>query len=221
LSDLAHRAAGAADLLVLPEMAATGYLFSDPEHARQVAEPARGPTLAALAPVAREAGVWLVCGFPEREADALFNSALVINPSGELAFVYRKTLLYEADENWARPGDSGYQSFDSQAGRFGVGICMDFNDDRFIDWCTGADLDLVALPTNWLDEGTDVWPYWAWRLSPLPGVTLVAANTWGTEGDIRFSGRSVVLRDRMVHAAAALEGNCAILCDISGPVRPA
>ena len=135
LSVLLGEAASGADLVVCPEMALSGYLFAGPEAIAEVAEPARGPSFEALSPIARRERCWVVVGFPEVDGDRYFNSCLVINPAGELAFCYRKTLLYEADETWASPGDSGYRYFDTEWGRFASGICMDLNDDAFIDWC--------------------------------------------------------------------------------------
>ncbi len=208
---LATHAADGADLVVLPELAATQYLFDDASEARAHAEPADGPTFAALSPVAAQAGCWVVAGFPELDGDALYNSALVIDPQGDLAFVYRKTLLYPADESWACPGDSGYRAFDTGAGRFTVGICMDLNDDGFVDWCANADVRVVALATNWLesDDDLDTWVYWAWRMQGLDAA-LVTANTYGPERDIVFCGRSCVLDERVVYAAADVTGDAVI-----------
>lgn len=213
LSALTEAGAQHADLVVLPEMAATGYLFDSPEAARAVAEPARGPTFARLSPIAAAHGAWIVCGFPERDKDALFNSALIINPAGELAFTYRKTLLYEADVPWACEGDSGYRAFDTELGRFAVGICMDLNDDAFIEWCAAAQLRAIAFPTNWLDEGTDIWPYWAWRAEPTHAA-LIAANTYGPEGEILFHGRSCVLDGRVIRAASESTGDDVIVATL-------
>ena len=208
-------ARGGVDLLVLPEMALTGYVFKEFEAAQRVAEAVDGPTFQALSPVAREHGCWLVCGFPERAKDRLFNSALVLNPKGERAFVYRKTLLYDADMLWATSGDSGYRAFDTDNGRFATGICMDLNDDRFLSWCAKANLQALALPTNWLEEGEPVWPYWAWRMAGLHAA-LVAANSWGTDADIAFCGRSAVLREGVVLAAGPAEGDAVISATIPG-----
>ena len=54
LSELALEAGEGVDLLVLPEMASTGYVFPDRDAVAAVAEPARGPTWEALSAVARE-----------------------------------------------------------------------------------------------------------------------------------------------------------------------
>ena len=212
---LARSAAVDADLLVLPEMAATGYAFDSFAAAQAVAETPDGETFAVLSAVAAAAGCWLVAGFPERAGDRLFNSAMVIRPDGELAFVYRKTMLFDAELPWATPGDSGYRAFDTDAGRFGVGICMDLNDDGFLGWCRGAALDALAFPTNWVDEGDpDPWDYWASRLGAEPAA-LVAANTWGTHGALRFCGRSAVLRQRVILAALPKRGDGILRTDLA------
>jgi N-carbamoylputrescine amidase len=206
LTALADEAGADADLVVLPEMAATGYIFRSAGEIGRVAEPARGPTFEAWRGVCQRRGCWLVGGLPERDGDRLYNSALVIDPSGELVFTYRKTLLYEADRPWATPGNSGYRRFQTPHGSFGVGICMDLNDPRFVMWCWRSRLDVIAFPTNWIEEGIDVWPYWRDRVSGS-GATLVAANTYGREEEVEFSGRSAILRGEQVLAAGERTGD--------------
>lgn len=209
LRRLAARAAESSDLLVLPEMAATGYLFPSRRAAQAVAEAPDGPTFQALAPVAAEHRVWLVVGFPELARDRLFNSALIIDPSGALHGVYRKTLLFDADRSWATPGDSGYLKVQTARGSFGVGICMDLNDDRFTGWCASAGVDVVALPTNWLHEEIPVWPYWVMRMVGV-GAVLVAGNTYGREGAITFAGQSAIIDRGRVLAGAPFAGDTVI-----------
>jgi predicted amidohydrolase len=203
------RAAIGSDLVVCPEMAATGYIFADRAAASLVAEDPTGPTFQALRVHAKENGAWVVAGFPERAGDTLYNSAMVIDARGELAFVYRKTLLFEADETWACPGDSGYVAFETAFGRFGVGICMDLNDPMFLEWSSDSKLDALAFPTNWLDEGGDVWPYWRWRASQA-GTTLIAANTYGHDAPLDFVGRSAVVTAARVLSGAPARGDVVV-----------
>ena len=212
LQALARRGAGA-ELIVLPEMASTGYVFANRAEIAVVAEDVDGPTFTALSPVARELGAWVVVGFAERANDAFFNSALVIDPTGARRFVYRKTLLYDADVPWATPGDSGYRVFDTEHGSFTLGICMDLNDDRFVAWCRGAAARVVALPTNWLDEGEDVWSYWMWRMLGVPSA-LVAANTYGPEGALAFRGESAIIDRLRVLATAPATGDTVLSAEL-------
>lgn len=206
LLPLAHHAAARAHVAVLPEMALTGYDFQDPEALRTLAEEPDGPTFAALAPVAAHHKSWLVAGFAERAGERLYNSALAISPAGQLAGLYRKTLLFEADTPWATPGDLGYLALETDLGRVGLGICMDLNDDAFTAWCRSANLSAVALLANWLDEDLDILPYWAWRMNGFSGLIAVA-NTWGSEGRFRFRGQSALLTTRHTLAAAPLRGD--------------
>lgn len=206
---LASDAAANSDLVVCPEMAATGYLFPSAEAVADVAEDAGGPTFRALSEIAREHGTWIVAGFPERDGALLYNSALIINAEGALEWVYRKTLLYEQDVSWATPGNSGYRRFNIGSSTFTPGICMDLNDAFFTRWIQVSRSDVVAFPTNWVDEGSDVHAYWRLRLKGSK-ATLVAANTWGTEGDTRFSGRSAIMGSDRVSAEAGFEGDAVI-----------
>ena len=212
LAGLAAQAAPGRELVVLPEMAATGYIFTALEAVRAVAEAPDGPTFQALAPVAAAHGCWLVVGFPEAAGELVYNSAMVIDPSGTLAFCYRKTLLYEADLPWATPGDSGYRRFDTRTGSFTVGICMDLNDDAFVAWCRESGVRAIAFPTNWIDEGHDVWPYWAWRCEE--GPALIAANTYGEDEGVRFSGRSAIIDGRRVLGWTDADGDAVVVATL-------
>ena len=208
LEELAEIAAPVADLVVMPELAATAYGYPDAAAAARVAEDSHGPTFTRLSRLAKQHGCWMVVGFVERARDSLYNSAMILDPQGCLHDVYRKTLLYEADGTWAAPGDGSYRSFEVKGRRVGVGICMDLNDDPFIAWLQSAAIDVLAFPTNWVYEPTlDTWTYWCLRLLDTP-LVLVAANTWGVEGGVRYTGRSLILSsDRRVLAAGPEQGD--------------
>ena len=217
MASLVDDAGQDADLVVLPEMAATGYVFEHADDVRRVAEPPRGATFEMLSPIARGRGTWIVAGFPEDAGEHLYNSALIIDPEGDLQFVYRKTLLFDSDMHWASPGRTGYRRFRTLDGSFTVGICMDLNDPWFVAWCERQGSEVIAFPTNWVDEGADVWPYWQRRIART-GSTLVAANSYGIDGDITFSGRSAILDAWSVLASAPVTGDVVVRAEI--PSRP-
>ncbi|MFK7929118.1 MAG: carbon-nitrogen hydrolase family protein [Myxococcota bacterium] len=217
------------DLIVCPELAPTPYVFASADEARAAAEDRDGPTFQVLSPIAKALRSWVVCGFVERDEERLYNSALVIDPTGELRTVYRKTLLYEADLLWATPGDSGYCLVETDQGSFAVGICMDLNDPRFVAWLELVRPTALAFPTNWLEEGDDVWSYWAWRLQAC-GTSLVAANCWGREGETVFAGRSVIMHRVLSHdlaprwrvlASASATGDTLIRAELPAPISSA
>src|SRR5262245_12547483 len=87
----------AADLLVCPELATTGYLYLDKEELRRVSEPVpSGPTVVRLAHAARETGRAIVFGIAERAGEKIYNSAVAILPSGTVV-CYRKAHLFDTE----------------------------------------------------------------------------------------------------------------------------
>ncbi len=203
-----------AQLVVLPEMATSGYVWDGPAAIRAHAEPADGPTREALGEASRAAGgAWVVCGFPELGDDGrLYNSAMVLRPDGQLAACYRKVLLYDLDHNWAVPGDNRV-TVQTSMGTVAPAICMDLNDDRLVTWMHMTTPDVLAFCTNWVEENEDVHAWWQARIRGWRGW-MVAANRWGTESDVTFSGRSAILSPGgFVVAQAEAEGDAILVVD--------
>jgi predicted amidohydrolase len=215
LADLVARAGRAgARLVVCPEMATSGYVWRSPDEVRPHAEPAAGPTLAALGPVAARHGCFVVCGFPELDpqSGALYNAALVVGPDGGLLAVYRKLYLYVADTTWARPGDRAVV-LESPVGRIAPAICMDINSWFLPRLLVDHAVEVLAFCTNWVDEGGDVHGYWRERLQGWSGL-MVAGNSWGEDRGTRFSGRSAVLGPGgVVLGALPAEGDDVLVVD--------
>jgi predicted amidohydrolase len=206
-------AEASADVVVCPEMATTGYVWRDAATLRGHAEPAAGPTFAALSPIARRNRSWVIVGFPEIDGDSLYNSALVIGPDGSLVCTYRKVLLYEADLPWARAGNTRMLC-ESAFGLLAPAICMDLNDPGFPRFLEAQSPAVVCFATNWVEEdGFEVLPYWRERLGSWKGV-FVAADTWGVDEGVRFHGRSVILSAGQVLAEAPAEGDAVIRASV-------
>ncbi len=196
-----------AKLVVLPEMAATGYRFPNPEAIRPLAEVPRGPTFKAFASLAKQHKAQIVVGFVEDHEGRLFNAAMVISAEGKIEAHYRKRLLYIDDHTWANPGDLPYPTFNTAWGPATLCICMDINDPRFITHVRRTRPSLLAFPTNWVDEGRDdIHSYWLSQLRGWNG-TILAADRWGTEDDVTFYGRSAILHNGEVVTAAPAEGD--------------
>ena len=113
---------GKVDLILLPEgitLVGTGKKYAD------VAEPVPGPTTARLGEYARRRGAWIVAGIYEREAPAIYNTAILLDRQGRLAGKYRKVYLpREEIEGGLRPGDD-FPVFQTDFGRIGIMICWD------------------------------------------------------------------------------------------------
>jgi len=87
-----------ADIVVLPELAFTGYLFKDRAELASLAEnPVNSPTVFRLTELCRENSFLLVTGFAEKDRDRIFNSALAIGKEGIL-HTYRKLHLFNTEK---------------------------------------------------------------------------------------------------------------------------
>ncbi|WP_236808331.1 nitrilase-related carbon-nitrogen hydrolase [Amycolatopsis albispora] len=103
LAGAAARASGA-DLLVCPEMAATGYNIG--EAAEDLAEQADGPTARRVAEICRAHGLAIAYGYPERALGTVHNCVQLIDATGRALANYRKTHLFgELDKAHFSPGD--------------------------------------------------------------------------------------------------------------------
>jgi predicted amidohydrolase len=115
-----------AEIIVLPELFNTGYLIVSKDEAFDLSEPIPGgKTTEALSAAARENNAHIVAGLIEREDDKLFNSAVVISPSGYLG-KYRKIHLFSEEKLWFQPGDLGFSVFDIGICKIGVMVCFDW-----------------------------------------------------------------------------------------------
>ncbi|MBP2252409.1 putative amidohydrolase [Halarchaeum solikamskense] len=198
LADRIRDAAGdGADLVVLPELANTGYVFETRAEAFDLAESANGPTVSSWIAAASDADVWIVGGFAERDRNRTYNSAAIVSPDG-VEDVYRKAHLWDREKLFFESGDGDFPIVDTPFGRLGVQICHDlwFPEATRLQALDGA--DIVALPTNWPYEGErpSEWTagvHLAIARATTNRVFFACADRCGTERGVDFEGQSVVV----------------------------
>jgi predicted amidohydrolase len=116
-----------ADLIVLPELAASGYLFKSKEEVNSIAEnPQNGPTATLFQKLAKQNNTSYVVGFAESSESELYNSAMLVNPDGSI-HVYRKSHLFYEEKKWFKPGNTGFKVFNAKDNiKVGLMICFDW-----------------------------------------------------------------------------------------------
>ena len=126
IENIALNRARDADLLVLPELASTGYLFGSREELLSMAEPASdGPTVKCLARIARELSAVVVGGFAERDGDLLYNSCALVREDGSV-HVYRKAHLFMNEKDLFEPGDTPFETVRGAGTDLGLMVCFDW-----------------------------------------------------------------------------------------------
>jgi len=120
-----------AEVVCLPEMYRTPYFCQREDAALfDLAETVPGPSTEAFQKAAKDAGVAVVVPIFEKRATGLYhNSAVVIDADGAVLGLYRKMHIPDDpaffEKFYFTPGDLGFKTFDTQAGRIGTLICWD------------------------------------------------------------------------------------------------
>lgn len=177
------------DLVVLPELANSGYNFSSRKEALEASEVIPGgPTVGILEKSAAEYNMYIVCGINELDGGNLYNSAVIVGPSGYIG-KYRKVHLFMREKDIFERGDR-YYVFDIGRARVGIMICFDWIFPEAARSLMLQGAEVIAHPVNL------VLPYWQ-RMSPLRAlenrVYIVSANRVGIEGDLSFTGQSIIV----------------------------
>jgi len=110
------------DLIALPEIAVQ---WQVPGTALDLAVPVPGPETEVFAALARKYQVRIVLGLSEQDDDAVFNTAALIGPDGNIDGRYHKVHLASSEAmSGVTPGDT-FPVYETEAGRIGCNICMD------------------------------------------------------------------------------------------------
>lgn len=187
-----------AQLVVLPELAQSGYVFADKAEALSMAEPLDGTTLHEWHQLAQTLNLVLVAGFCERlDGDKLSNSAVLIDPSG-VRSVYRKAHLWDQEKLFFTPGEATPPVIQTHLGRIGMVICYDLEFPEWVRLIALQGAQLLCVPTNWPDGGhpTGERPSEVVRVqanAAFNRIFIAASGRCGTERGVPWVGGSVIV----------------------------
>jgi predicted amidohydrolase len=230
LASLTVRAAkGGAKIIVLPELAISGYSMMS----RQAAEPfaevlsefkpsatvSMDSSMQAFYAIARTYGAHIAWGLVERDygTGKLYNSQVLMCPDGSFES-YRKINFFGNDYLWASEGRSNppirKTVIDDREVKIGLLICRDVRDKKDDDWKSfyePGDADIVCLSANWGDGG---FPATAWMDFVKDNkTTLIVANRYGREipNDFGEGGVCIIAPDGKVQCEGLLwEQDCIV-----------
>jgi predicted amidohydrolase len=231
LGDVAHNAAQAqagieeaisagAEVVVLPELCTSGYMFADETESAAAAISRDDPLLAGWAHAAARHGAVVVGGFCERGEDGRpYNSAVVIPGDGAPVF-YRKLHLWDQEKLVFAEGMDFPPVIDTPVGRVAVVVCYDLEFPELTRALALAGTQLLVVPTNW-----PLVPRPAHERPPEVVVAMAAARVnrmaiacadrCGTErGQEWTQGSTIIAPDGWVAAESRLPGPIAADVDL-------
>jgi len=136
-----------ADLIVLPELALSGYLLGSDDEAAALAQRPDAALFGGLAELARAKPATVVVGFAELSDAGVYNSSLLIEPSGERS-VYRKVHLFSGEKETFTPGDRPPHVVDVGWARLGMMICFDWIFPELARTLALSGADVLCHATN-------------------------------------------------------------------------
>ncbi|MCL5999574.1 MAG: carbon-nitrogen hydrolase family protein [Chloroflexi bacterium] len=132
-----------AQLVVLPELSASGYSMS--KAVWDGAETREGPTTRWLRETSGRLGIYLGIGFVEADGTDFFNTYALGAPDGQIAGYVRKTMA----ETYCFRCATGSHVVDTAIGRIGVGICADNHFVPMVRLMQAQSVDLMLMPHAW------------------------------------------------------------------------
>lgn len=189
-----HLSRSPADVLVLPELANSGYSLKSRERAYAMSEELdRSPFLSELASICAEHGTHIVTGFNEREGQHCFNSAVLVGPKGPVGH-YRKLHLFWDELDLFEPGNAGLPVFDLGFCKLGMLVCFDWVFPEVWRVLALKGADVICHPSNL------VLPGFCQKAVPVHAlvnrVYVVTSNRVGSEGELNFTGNSLICGPR-------------------------
>ena len=213
-----------ARLVVLPEVFAwRGPRADEAPHA----EPVPGPSVDAMAAVARETGVHLLMGsILERapEERRSFNTSCLLSPSGELLARYRKIHLFDVDipgrvtvrESDARAPGADVVAIPTDLGTVGLSICYDLRFPELYRRQSRAGAELLLVPSAFtFTTGSAHWEVLCRARAIENQCYLLAANQTGTSPHgFADYGNSLIVDPWGVVVARASDGEGIAMAEI-------
>jgi predicted amidohydrolase len=214
-----------AEVVVLPELVNSGYVFTSIDEARAAAVPVDGELLRGWGREAARGDAVIVGGFAELAPDGrLYNSSALVDGDGVRA-VYRKLHLWGEEPRWFAHGDQPAPVIETRHGRIGLAVCYDIEFPELTRGLALAGADVIALPANWpldpLPAGERaILHSLAMMTAYMSKVYVAVCDRCGIERGLEFEGGSVIAGpDGWLRAGPVVDRGVQTLmadCDLAG-----
>lgn len=202
-------AAMGAQIILIQELFETLYFCQkeNPSYYNYATEVEQNKAINHFKAIAKELEVVLPISFYEKKNNARYNALAVIDATGEVLDVYRKSHIpdgpgYE-EKYYFNPGDTGFKVWNTKYGKIGVGICWDqwFPEAARCMALMGAELlfyptAIGSEPDSPEVDSKDHWQRCMIGHAACNLVPVIASNRIGSEviedSTIKFFGSSFI-----------------------------
>lgn len=226
-----------ADVILLPEAMDLGW--TDPSALTEAQPIPEGQTSQVLIKLAKKHGVFICSGLIEKDGDKVYNSAIIIDPSGEIILTHRKINELDIGHPYYALGDK-LNVCQTPFGTFGLLICADANTNNQIltrslaymgaevilspsSWAVPADHDNVKDPYGslWENAYMPVAKDFAIWIASTSNVGKMTAGPWKNWNAIGCSLVIDPLGEITIKGLYGAEADTILYVDIDTVPRPA
>ncbi|MDC1068821.1 carbon-nitrogen hydrolase [Candidatus Kapabacteria bacterium] len=185
-----------ANIIVFPELATSGYFYTDKEELSKVAINAEDEIISQFQSMAEDIDKLIVFGFPEEEDSLFYNSAAILTPDREKSSIYRKSHLFYKESLVFEEGNTGFFVVDYEPLNINIGtmICYDWRFPEAARTLALQGADLIICPSNLV---TGVWQGVMQARALENSVYVAVANRIGEESKsfevLKFNGESTII----------------------------
>ncbi|MFC1734958.1 carbon-nitrogen hydrolase family protein [Candidatus Hydrogenedentota bacterium] len=198
-SMIEEAAAQGCEGIVLPECMDVGWTHPS---ARELGEPVPGKTSDILSRAASDNGIYVAAGITERAGEKIYNTAILVSPTGEILLKHRKINVLTIAQDLYSIGDS-LRVVETDLGVVGLDICADnfSNCSALGHSLARMGAQIILSPSAWAVDGdhdNEEDPYGVmWRrsyknLSRLFGITTVGVSNVGWIKSGIWEGRKCI-----------------------------
>ena len=181
-------------LVVLPEAFVSGVNFII---LRQMAEPIPGPTFCKLSEIAARHSIFIVAGILEQgENGKVYDSAVLLDPSGVLLGKYRRRFLWTGERNYVSAGDASCMIATS-LGRIGLLVGYDLSFPEACSSFLESDVDIAVCPASVFERLNVNARHLALARAMDHHCYFLYANAVGLHqfANMRYTGQSAICAD--------------------------
>ena len=207
-----------ARLIVFPECALTGYMFSSLEEACEYevfetvcaprCEPVSGTSTKKIIEVCQDLNVYVAIGLLEKDDDKYFNTAVLLGPE-EKGLIGKHRKLHRpflGIDRFLSDGNLPPTVFRTKVGRIGMGICYDMMFPEYSRVLALKKADVLIFPSNWPEAGRVYTDYIVPARAIENHVFCVAVNRVGEERGTTFIGGSLIAHFDLHKGLTSIKG---------------
>jgi beta-ureidopropionase len=176
------------DILVIPELSNSGYVFETKDEAYSLGEIIPDGKLSKILCEWSSSGRFVTAGICEISDSSLYNSAVTFN-DGKYLWTYRKVHLFDNEPNWFSAGDSEPPVLKYKQYQLGIMICFDWSFPEMARILALKGAQVILHPSNLVLHYCQN----AMITRSIENRVFTAtANRVGEERGIKFSGASQI-----------------------------